>query len=732
MGGLHDMAEWTVECWNGLAEYLDDDRHLPPKSDESTESNSTSFNLCYALWEDRAKSNHTTKRYRQDHIHAVKMNVEEAQIRLRDAGMGVQTSTDGITGMVTFSIVRSDAVTAEPDDLRIARSIDTQQINLQFQSKTTSSAGQFPHPSKTFKMYNKDNRAMAAALGTLQGPNKCSPVDNGDESDGTVTLYLPSEYASFGHSVVSGDFDGDGVTDIAVGAPHVTLNPMIPSQGSVFVVQGQSLFSGDPSDTYERSTPKALFKEPIDVRLLAFRVLHGDPLQPQSRFGWSMAVVDLNQDGIDDLAIGAPGHGAIDLSYTGSVFVYFGHSGTGLSMTPDVTIYLNKTTATAGSKDQKDTLAGLGYKLRGMDLTGTGYQDLVISMPMASVVAEDGTIRRQAGRVLAFLAESHHLGYTLDTDRDWELQGDKAFGWFGSAITLVTQSSKPESPRRNEISSWSSLSTTLFSSNVLNQGRTRAKDRKVLVVGSPTSGEAGQSVMRGKIQGFLIPTEKQSPAVKIFTIHGDSKFQQLGSHLDSFNQQPYMKLNGSRRKGQARRSLLVVGSQSEDVMLRLPKVGVDWQAGVVRILDLDALPDGIETSISDVDTELDDLPSSPRGVNWPRRGNGGKVLRDLLYGSQPMAHLSAAMQTTSDSQSLWITEPFSSSEKGRILEWEPNFEGQSEGKPFFRDDPDKIRQCFTGADTRSRFGSQLLLADLNSDGMDEIVVTSAHDSRFAK
>ncbi|KFH68881.1 hypothetical protein MVEG_05685 [Podila verticillata NRRL 6337] len=732
MGGLRDMAEWSVECWNGLAEYLDDDRNLPPKSDASIESNSTSFNLCYALWEDRPKNNHTTKRNRHDHMHAVKVDVEEAQVRLRDAGLGVQTSTDGITGMVTFSVVRSDAATAEPEDLGIARNIDTQQINLRLQSQTSSSAVQFSRPSKILRMYNKDNKARAAALGPLQRPNMCSPVDNGDENNGTITLYLPFEYASFGHSVVSGDFDGDGVTDIAVGAPHVTLDPMIPSQGSVFVVQGQSLFSGDPSGTYEGSTPKVQLKEPIDVRLLAFRVLHGDPLQPQSRFGWSMAVVDLNQDGIDDLAIGAPGHGAIDLTYTGSVFVYFGHSGTGLSMTPDVTIYLNKTTATAGTKDEKDTLAGLGYKLRGMDLTGSGYQDLVISMPMASVVAEDGTVRRQAGRVLAFLAQSHHLGYTLDTDRDWELQGDKAFDWFGSAITLATQSSRPGSPMsRHEIPPWSFLSTTLSSSKLLSQDRTRVNDRKVLVVGSPTSGGADQSAMRGKIQGFLIPTAKQSRAVKIFTIHGDSRFQQLGSHLDSFNQQPDRILSGSRRKCQTRKSLLVVGSQSEDVTLRLPKVGVDWQAGVVRILDLDALPDGIETSISDVDTEPDDLPSSPRGVNWPRRSNGGKVLQDLLYGSQPMAHLSAAMQTSSDSQSLWITEPFSSSEKGRILEWEPNFEGLSEGKPFFRDDPDKIRQCFTGADTRTRFGSQLLLADLNSDGMDEIVVTSAHDSRFA-
>ncbi|KAG0354887.1 hypothetical protein BG005_006147 [Podila minutissima] len=96
-----------------------------------------------------------------------------------------------------------------------------------------------------------------------------------------------------------------------------------------------------------------------------------------------------------------------------------------------------------------------------------------------------------------------------------------------------------------------------------------------------------------------------------------------------------------------------------------------------------------------------------------------------------MAHLSAAMQVSSDAKRLWLTEPFSSSEKGRILEWEPNFEGQSDDKPFSPNDPDKIKQCFTGVDTRTRFGTQLLLADLNGDGVDEVVVTSAHDSRFS-
>ncbi|CAG8445087.1 10299_t:CDS:10 [Diversispora eburnea] len=64
--------------------------------------------------------------------------------------------------------------------------------------------------------------------------------------ESVIKLDIFYEYAAFGHDMTIGDFNGDGIEDVAISAPYYIK---------------------------------------------------------QSRFGWSLTVVDLNSDGIDDLAI---------------------------------------------------------------------------------------------------------------------------------------------------------------------------------------------------------------------------------------------------------------------------------------------------------------------------------------------------------------------------------------------------------------------------------------------
>ncbi|KAF9189222.1 Glycosylphosphatidylinositol specific phospholipase D1 [Haplosporangium sp. Z 767] len=796
MGGLRDMAAWTVECWHGLAEYLDRERELP----DGQSTNNTTFNMCYALWEGRTRggynSEHTREgQVRHQHRHR-NTNTPSALLRLNRAGLQVKSETDDDSGMVTFFIEESRKEKQEEPvessnqdevigDAKEQDDDDAEPFTQLFQPSLDQvplfSTARTATISKSTSRRSKRRLERVRSKSTANGSGVCLSF-SGDLDSKATTLFLPLEYASFGHAAVVGDFDGDGEMDLAISAPHATYHSMVPSQGSVFIVPGQALLSkmkGTPLRSHDQGEDGD--ERGTDVRSVASRTLFGDPTEPQSRFGWSLAVVDMNQDGIDDLAIGAPGRGAKELKYDGSVFVYFGHAGTGLSEEPDLVIYHDR------EKDVEqalptgmNTMVGVGYVLRGLDLSGNGFKDLVLGMPMATTMTtkhdtdnQDELIRsktifkRQAGKVQVFLSDSAHRGQKLDTDRDWGLDGEDAFGWFGRSFAAISQTYPQISP------SWSSSIMSLVLSGLrrllwVKQQQEDEAARHILVVGSPTYGPHEEEAMRGKIQGFVIPTfPLPSPSIqpipeKIFTIHGDSKFQQIGSRLATIRlpTQPTSHSSINTHSYISRvptvsttltQQLLVLGSRSEDILVSLPRVGRHWQAGMVRILDVSLLPDGTDVKVPDLHS------LEPR------------IVRDSLSGSQSMAHLSAAMEVSTDGKSLWLAEPYAKREAGRILEWEPNFEQQDQAQKGSRkkgvfgvrgrrlaqeeyskyqreagdgdgdddddeggnDDQNQIRQCFIGDDIRGRFGSQLLVVDLNRDGKDDIVVTSSHASQHA-
>ncbi|CAF2469698.1 unnamed protein product [Rotaria sp. Silwood2] len=102
----------------------------------------------------------------------------------------------------------------------------------------------------------------------------------------------------FGYAMTAGDLNGDGHTDLVISAPFYYSKK--PSYGgAVYIYYGlNGKFSNDRR--------QILFEPPI-----------------HSRFGFSVACIpDLNKDGIDDLAISAPGEK--DDIHTGSVYIYLG------------------------------------------------------------------------------------------------------------------------------------------------------------------------------------------------------------------------------------------------------------------------------------------------------------------------------------------------------------------------------------------------------------------------
>ncbi|WP_339060362.1 FG-GAP repeat protein [Tepidibacillus marianensis] len=86
------------------------------------------------------------------------------------------------------------------------------------------------------------------------------------------------EFDAFGFAIASGDVDGDGHSDIIVGAPQ----PIQGGKGKVYIYSG---------------------KDGSLIRKFSSTVPRGN-----SDFGTAVAAADFNGDGIDEVAIGAPGN----------------------------------------------------------------------------------------------------------------------------------------------------------------------------------------------------------------------------------------------------------------------------------------------------------------------------------------------------------------------------------------------------------------------------------------
>lgn len=125
-----------------------------------------------------------------------------------------------------------------------------------------------------------------------------------DPADLTVNglrdVITPLRGGGAGYSVVVGDLDGDGIHDLAIGAPSDN------AAGQVHVFLGRA----NPRGVVDLAT------RPADV------TIRGEA--PDDRFGSSLAIGDINGDGKADLIIGAPAADASNAPDSGKVYAVFG------------------------------------------------------------------------------------------------------------------------------------------------------------------------------------------------------------------------------------------------------------------------------------------------------------------------------------------------------------------------------------------------------------------------
>ncbi len=160
----------------------------------------------------------------------------------------------------------------------------------------------------------------------------------------------------FGTSMATGDFDRDGYTDLAVGAPYEDAGASTPDSGQVTVLYGSS--SGLTA-----------------TRAQQFNQSHAaGVVEPNDRYGQALASGDFDGDGYADLAAGAPGEGAPSVPDTGEVNVLHGGP-SGLSSAGAERFGQGQAGGLSRSKEL------FGAALAAGRVNGDGYADLAVGAP---------------------------------------------------------------------------------------------------------------------------------------------------------------------------------------------------------------------------------------------------------------------------------------------------------------------------------------------------------------
>ena len=175
-----------------------------------------------------------------------------------------------------------------------------------------------------------------------------------------------------GAAQVHGDFNGDGIADLAIGVPNEDVGT-IADAGAVNVLYGTA--TGLSGATYQVWTQNSL-------------AIVGDVAEAFDLFGYAVAAGDFNGDGFDDLAVGVVGEDVAVFQGTvanaGAINVLYG-SANGLQSDSRSFWHQNSNARTTPINDTVETGDGFGAALAAGDFNGDTYDDLAVGVPGESV-----------------------------------------------------------------------------------------------------------------------------------------------------------------------------------------------------------------------------------------------------------------------------------------------------------------------------------------------------------
>lgn len=235
-----------------------------------------------------------------------------------------------------------------------------------------------------------DAGAAAVLYGSIAGLQANAPDDQFWTQNSPGVEDSAEAFDLFGSSLAAADFNGDGFTDLALGAQSEDTGS-ISDAGGVNVLYGSigGLQTSSPAD-------QLWTQDSAGVQ---------DSAEAGDGFGYSLAGGDFNEDGFDDLVIGVPFEDLGVVLDGGSVSILYGSAGGLQADGPDDQFWNQDS---PGILDSPEDVDRFGWAVAAGDFNGDGFVDLSVGTVGEDVgpVVDAGAVSVIYGSVGGLQADS--------------------------------------------------------------------------------------------------------------------------------------------------------------------------------------------------------------------------------------------------------------------------------------------------------------------------------------